>query len=340
MKTITGKRLLSAVLAGLSILLLLFGWIAVKGDYKSYFKESISASVEQFDDILDNYDEYSGYVTMLFGDSVKKGDLRSLRGFLKKVRDGAVSPLEAATMAPTISKAYRMMQGLGMVDASASSGAFWMWVYALIFWLTLAAGVLTVLCHLKGANDLVGKVYAGGLVLIFLVFVLLRSGFEDLGGAMGLTFWPFLCLALGVAAIFGEKLAAKLPAAAGTGFTPVSGAPVAGNAPAAATSDGWVCAQCGAAQKAAAAFCTSCGAPKPQPVVCASCGATLKPGTAFCTSCGAKVEAAGTTATVPLTADETADTMLPVDETAPTADAAAGNAAAADDAGKDPVTLQ
>ncbi len=57
-ETVKTKRLISAVLVALSVLMLFFGWIGVKGEYRSDVKSELKTLVEELDEYIDEYDVY------------------------------------------------------------------------------------------------------------------------------------------------------------------------------------------------------------------------------------------------------------------------------------------
>lgn len=319
MQTAKTKRMVSAALIVLSILTLLLGWIGVKGDYRSYVKEGVKSGMKSIDEYLEDYDSYS----WLLGDGIKKGDLKSARRLLGMLKDGALSPLELAGIAPSFSRAVNMLSDVMGVPESMKSAAVWLWIYAVFFWAVVVVGVLTLVAHLKGENPAIGVVYAVGILVLFFLFLAFNGKLKDLSygeSVMGLTAWPFVALLVGAAALFTDRASKAVvqPAAAAVETAPA---------------DGWVCPSCGGSMGAQAAFCTKCGTARPQKAFCGSCGAELRPGAAFCTKCGARQNAeapaaptaseetpaeAPTTAEAPVeppvTAEASADTPAP-DET-------------------------
>lgn len=277
MQTAKTKRLVSAALIVLSILTLLLGWIGVKGDYRSYVKEGVKSGMESIDEYLEDYDSYS----WLLGDGIKKGDLKSARRLLGMLKDGALSPLELAGIAPSFSRAVNMLSDVMGVPESMKSAAVWLWIYAVFFWAVVVVGVLTLVAHLKGENPAIGVVYAVGILVLFFLFLAFNGKLKDLSygeSVMGLTAWPFVALLAGAAALFTDRASKAVvqPAAAAVETAPA---------------DGWVCPSCGGSMGAQAAFCTKCGTARPQKAFCGSCGAELRPGAAFCTKCGARQNA-------------------------------------------------
>ena len=52
---------------------------------------------------------------------------------------------------------------------------------------------------------------------------------------------------------------------------------------------GWTCPGCGKVQGGSQAFCSECGARKPEPPRCPGCGKLVKSGSAFCSNCGTRL---------------------------------------------------
>ena len=103
---------------------------------------------------------------------------------------------------------------------------------------------------------------------------------------LALTAWPFLGLALAVAAMLvcllwkdRPSMFANRPIRASARAASVQAFPGsrAGN---------WTCPACGTSVEADGRFCPGCGAPKPEPKRCPGCGAVAEAGMAFCSRCG------------------------------------------------------
>ncbi len=273
MQTQKKPRIVSAVLVALSVLLLLFGWVGVKGEYGDELKDTMKEAVTELNDEIKNYDEsYYSYV------GIEKKDLKKLRSFIGVLKDGALSPVEISSVAPSISglsDVLDAMGGMGMGVDDLQDSITVLWIVAVFTWITMALGVITALVHFVGNRRGVGVLY--GICFVLLVLLYIGVGIvmdEETYGAMGITLWPFVALVLLVLSAFTDRTAkAKAP---------VGAAPVAPAVP------GWTCPGCGNTVAATAAFCTKCGTAKPQATYCVACGAELRPGAAFCTKCGAK----------------------------------------------------
>ncbi len=84
---------------------------------------------------------------------------------------------------------------------------------------------------------------------------------------------------------------------AGNTNTPVPGMTTdTANIMPSATDEAWLCSECG--KESAGAFCSWCGAKKPDPIVCPGCGAEYAADSnfLFCNKCGASLTAAAQTA--------------------------------------------
>lgn len=252
------------------ILLVSTGWIGVRSDYRDAFKSSVREVTEQID-------EYSGYAGLLLGSDFDTEDLKAVQGFIEKLEDGSLSPLEAGLMAPRLAKALQWF-GSWVDDAEDLQKAqFWIWVYTVIFWLTVAAGVLTIVFSLVKRQSPIGVCYVGGLVILLIAFIVIWLEVDT--DILTLTFWPFAAILFGVGAFVVHKRSAGR-AVLQTGV---------------AAEERWVCPVCESLENASSAFCSQCGAPKPEKAsgteeaaFCYNCGTKLEKGVLFCPNCGTK----------------------------------------------------
>ncbi len=279
MTTTKSPRLISTVLIVLSVLMLFLGWIGVKGDYKDIIVEPVKMGIETLDEEIKNFeDSYYGWM------GLEKSDLKKLRSFMGILKDGALSPMEMASVAPTISyindltEEYGDLFGAGSFAELAEISVV-LWILAILTWAALALGIITALGHFLGSKRGVGVLYGICITILFLAYLIMGvATSSEMDGAMGATFWPWACVLLAAATLFTDKAPKAAPVAGAAPVTPVA-------APAA---PGWTCPGCGAALAAGTAFCTTCGTKKPEAARCINCGAELRPGAAFCTACGTK----------------------------------------------------
>lgn len=290
------KKLVTAVLTLLATLLLLCGWITVKGEMRSYMKETMRETVDEVDEIIDEFDDWA----WILGDDVKKGDLRSMRNMLKTLNDAAISPSELGALAVGMGTVNKLGGLLGMGSILPSGSAGGLWVAVIVFWVTLLCGLVTAYLRYAGKAGKAALVFTGLMLVMFIATLVINGQLSDGYIEFGLTAWPFLAIIFTGCALALERMPESKLAAVGDA--------VATAVPAAAAAGGWTCPGCGKTHPNSVAFCTGCGAKRPETITCPSCGAVLPAGTAFCTSCGAKQGAAPAETTETVEATETTET--------------------------------
>lgn len=298
MPTAKNTRMVSAVLVLAALLLLLAPWVSVTGQYRSQFKLSMKSAVESFDsESLSDLAEETG---------MSRSALKSMRGVMVKLEDGALSPFEAAAMVPGLKnflKMYdEMSSGLADDGGSGTSGTrAGMTMYAVVFWVLAAAGALAVYCEYAGKSRVPALVFAIGCGLLLVGFAIGKnramSSIEDSVGMMdetlgvSLTFWAFAAVALAAAGVvFSRKTAASGAAAYAAPAFAAAGAPAVNTAvntaaagtPAAAFQPAFSLNTPAAPAAAPAAAAPAAG------WVCPACGAAMGADAAFCMRCGAK----------------------------------------------------
>lgn len=167
------RRLISAALVFLTLLLTLFAW------YNSGHKYNYA------EELIDDISDILGYM-----DDEAEAEL----GFMKKIASGKISGIKLATMAPSIVK----LAG----DPSREVCVF-AWIYTFLFWSALIMGIINILLYLTNKRCRTSVWFFVLLALAFLLsLAIVLLDLSNYTADFQLTFWPFLALMLSFAAIF------------------------------------------------------------------------------------------------------------------------------------------
>ena len=283
MKTAVDKKLVAMVLVALSMLLLLFGWLATTGETKydlSNYAGNIDSAISEL--------EWLGLDT---------ADARAVAGCLV---DGKLTAFETDKICVVLTGIVKdVKNGFGgWLEPEDLTKLTWVQTFAVLyvaaFWVTLIMGLHALVCHFM-RKSYSGRWFAisQGVLFVFCCVVAILAGEADL--QLRPTLWAVLAPAAAVASCV---LWTKAPVVATVrrsiskedfGAVLDAGKKKLEKLGELAHIAEKSCPNCGAQLKRGELFCPSCGARRPEDPVCAGCGASLPEGALFCVKCGAPV---------------------------------------------------
>lgn len=175
--SVSKRRIISAALVFLTLLLTLFAWYSSGHKYGNAEEliEDISGISRYMDD---------------------EAEAEAVLGFMKKLASGNISGIKLATMAPSIVRFASLFGGGKEVSIFA-------WIYTFLFWAVFIVGIINILRYLKNKKCRTSVWFFVLLALAFLLsLAIIRVDLVSFTRDFELTFWPILALILSFAAIF------------------------------------------------------------------------------------------------------------------------------------------
>lgn len=175
---ISKKRLISAALVFITLLLTLFAWY--------------SSGVNHRNDVEELINDIGGLSRYMDDDE----ESEAVIGFLEKIASGNVSGIKLATMAPSIVRFANLF-------GNGTEVSILIWAYTLFFWAAFIIGVINIYRYLTDKRCRTSVWFFVLLALAFLLsLAIMLVDLSSFAEGFKLTFWPFLALILGFAAIF------------------------------------------------------------------------------------------------------------------------------------------
>jgi len=305
------KKLISVVLLVLVLITTLFGWTGMKKEYRKEMTEMFKEEgglEEAAEDLARAFD-------LDLSSGAKKVTKKAM-AMAKTLKDGRLSVYEVSKILGSVKyiakQAYKVAKeaddifggsALKEMKKTVNGVGFIAFIYNLLLIIFVVAIILAIYKKVIGKKGFSVVVVVFNAILL-IIFLILTGAFNaGMGKVFAISAWPFLSLIFAlVSAIIGRgnaepavEGAGEAPAAPSIKMPNLEGAlgsakeglgklknTVAEKIP---SSSGWTCPSCG--NKCDGAFCTKCGAKKPEEKFCPSCGEKVSG--AFCTKCGTKI---------------------------------------------------
>lgn len=177
------RRIISAALVFLTLLLTLFAWYSSGHKYDD-------------DDVEDLIDGIRGISCYMDDDE----EMEAVLDFMEKLTSGKISGIKLATMAPSIVR-------FASLSSDGKEVSMFSIIYAFLFCAAFIMGIISILLYLTNKRCVTRVWFFVLLVLAFLISLLIRYDASYFMGDFELTLWPFLALVLSFVAIFvgGER---------------------------------------------------------------------------------------------------------------------------------------
>lgn len=307
-------KIISIVMIVLALFMLTRPCLKITGidsDMREKVKATVDAALAYSAELGESYDraEYNYYVNMA-----------------KSMKDLALSPVEMYSLASD-TRAYAKQQG--DMDSEGKRIMFYLFLYEILFLLTIAAGIYAIVYAirrkplLKGFDGFIFAAFmaALGLFEIILMFYLnsktgeLYDGIGSMLGEFGMdadigfriTLWVIIGVILALPYNVWENVLAKSSAGqkalekVNQAAEKAGQAIDKGNEKIQEYSTSWICPNCGTRVAGDALFCSKCGTRKPEeavkpqpkverPSLCPECGAPISKSDHFCQHCGYNID--------------------------------------------------